>query len=214
MKQLFKGIEYELVSVETMRKSDAHTIATRVPSKELMQRAGRGIFEAAQWKGPVAIVCGKGNNAGDGFVVADLLKHANIECTLFLISDSFSEDGQYFFNIATESGVPSEQFNELTNLSSYKSILDCIFGTGFNGDPKDLYKTAIEAINSAGNNGSYIVSADINSGLNGDTGLGVCFVKSDLTVSIGNFKTGHFAGLSEIAMKDKVNVDIGIEIIE
>lgn len=213
MKQLFKGSEYELVSVETMRKSDAHTIATKIPSKELMQRAGKGIFDAVQWKGPVAIVCGKGNNAGDGFVVAKLLYNAGIECTIFLISDIFSEDGQYFFNKATASGIPSKQFTETTDLSSYKSILDCIFGTGFNGEPKGLYRTAIEAINTAGDNGSYIVSADINSGLNGDTGMGVCYVKSDLTVSIGNFKTGHFTGLCEIAMKDKVNVDIGIEII-
>ena len=59
---------------------------------------------------------------------------------------------------------------------------------------------------------AYVVSADINSGLNGDTGLGTTYVKSDLTVSIGDFKYGHFRGLSKEAMKDKVNVDIGIKI--
>ena len=58
-----------------------------------------------------------------------------------------------------------------------------------------------------------MVSADINSGLNGDTGEGSLFVKSDLTVSIGEFKFGHFIGKAREAMKDKVNVDIGIEII-
>jgi NAD(P)H-hydrate epimerase len=58
-----------------------------------------------------------------------------------------------------------------------------------------------------------VVAADINSGLNGDTGEGSLFVRSDLTVSIGDFKFGHFIGLAEEAMKDKVNVDIGIEII-
>ena len=67
----------------------------------------------------------------------------------------------------------------------------------------------VAAINESG---AYVVSADINSGLNGDTGTGSTYVRSDLTVSIGDFKTGHFLGDSDKAMKDKVNVDIGIEI--
>ena len=68
----------------------------------------------------------------------------------------------------------------------------------------------IEKINASG---AYVVSADINSGLNGDTGLGSTYVRSDLTVSIGTFKYGHFRGLADEAMKEKVNCDIGIEII-
>ena len=74
-------------------------------------------------------------------------------------------------------------------------------------------QTVREAINAAGAAGTYVISCDINSGLNGDTGLGTTYVKSDLTVSIGEFKLGHFRGLAEEAMKAKVNVDIGIEII-
>ena len=57
------------------------------------------------------------------------------------------------------------------------------------------------------------MSADINSGLNGDTGLGDLYVRSDLTVSIGTFKYGHFLGNAKEAMKDKINCDIGIKII-
>ena len=59
----------------------------------------------------------------------------------------------------------------------------------------------------------FVVSADINSGLNGDTGLSDCCVHSDLTVSIGMFKTGHFSGISNEVMKKRINCDIGIEII-
>ena len=66
--------------------------------------------------------------------------------------------------------------------------------------------------NAAGEAGAFVVSADLNSGLNGDTGDGSLFVKSDLTVSIGEFKYGHFIGRADEAMKDKVNVDIGIVI--
>ena len=74
--------------------------------------------------------------------------------------------------------------------------------------------TLIEKINASG---AYVVSADINSGLNGDTGDagedGV-YVCSDLTVSIGYFKYGHFIGESEKAMKAKVNADIGISLVK
>ena len=199
------------VSVEVMRESDAWTIANKIPSKELMFRAGKGIYDAVSWKPPVAIVCGKGNNAGDGYVVAGLLKDAGIDCTLILLADKFSEDGAYYYEQCRTKGIPSVLYDELPPgaLSGYATILDCILGTGFSGDVRGTAHDAIEAINASG---AYIVSADINSGLNGNTGTGTTFVKSDLTVSIGDFKLGHFSGLAGEAMKEKVNVDIGIEI--
>ena len=196
-----------------MRKSDAYTIANKVSSKELMRRAGEGIFLAAEWKAPVAVVCGKGNNAGDGFVVAKLLHGHGISCDLILLSDEFSEDGRYYYDQCTDAGIRAVSWDPQTGpalLRSYASILDCIFGTGFSGTPREPYKSAIEAINASG---AFVVSADINSGLNGDTGLGESFVISDLTVSVGDFKTGHFTGLSDKAVGKIVNVDIGIEII-
>lgn len=197
------------VSVETMRKSDAWTIENKISSKELMKRAGTAIFEAADWKAPVAIVCGKGNNAGDGFVVADLLAEKGISVDIFLLSDSFSEDGKYYHDICEKKGIRNNLFREGMSLKAYGSVLDCIFGTGFSGEPRGIYGAAIDAINVSG---AYVVSADINSGINGDTGLGTKYVKSDLTVSIGTFKPGHFLGNAKEAMKEKVNADIGIEI--
>jgi len=197
-----------VVSVAVMRESDAWTIANKIPSKELMRRAGEGIFKAADWQAPVAIVCGTGNNAGDGYVVADLLHAAGIDCTILLLSEKFSEDGRYYYDICLKHGVKALPFHG-QDLSGYASILDCILGTGFSGEVRGAAKEAIEKINASG---AYVVSADINSGLNGDTGLGTTFVRSDLTVSIGDFKFGHFKGLAEEAMKEKVNVDIGIEI--
>ena len=172
-----KKEEIRTVSVETMRRSDARTIAGGVPAKELMYRVGKGIFEAADWKAPVGIVCGKGNNAGDGFVVALLLHEAGIPC----------------------------------ELTGFGSLLDCLFGTGFSGEVRQPYRRVIERINESG---AYVVSADINSGLNGDTGEGTVCVVSDLTVSVGSYKHGHFRGLADRAMKAKTNVDIGIAIAE
>ena len=196
------------VSTEVMRASDKWTIENLVPSKELMARAGKAIFEQAEWKAPVGIICGKGNNAGDGFVVASLLKDHGIDCEIVLLyEDAFSEDGRYFYDKCLEKGVRTVLTG---NYGAYNTILDCIFGTGFKGEVKEPAKTAIEEINSSD---AYVVSADINSGLNGDTGLGDLYVKSDLTVSIGTFKYGHFLGHAKKAMKNKVNCDIGIKII-
>lgn len=201
-----------VVSVQVMRDSDAWTIAHKISSKELMYRAGKGIFDAGNWKEPVAIVCGKGNNAGDGFVVAKLMKEAGIACSIFLLSDSFSEDGRFYYDQCASSGVTIHKEFDLHELQSFHSILDCIFGTGFKGEPRGIYKDVIYMINNCQAAGTYVVSADINSGLNGDTGLGVTYVRSNLTVSIGDYKYGHFRGLAYEAMQDKVNIDIGIEI--
>ncbi len=221
--------EQKTVSVETMRKSDAYTIEHFVSSKELMRRAGQAIYDSVielspnKWQAPVAIACGKGNNAGDGYVVANLLHSAGIDCTIVLLdSERFSEDGKYYYDICVKKGIPIKAFEEGFSLATFNTILDAILGTGFNGNVQGKTADMINAINARGEQGAYIISADINSGLNGDTGLcgdgsssdNSIYVKSDLTVSIGTFKHGHFLGLYETAMKEKVNCDIGIQIIE
>ena len=62
-----------VITVATMRESDAYTIAKFVPSKTLMYRAAMGVYQAAQWKGPVGILTGGGNNGGDGYALAGIL---------------------------------------------------------------------------------------------------------------------------------------------
>ena len=196
------------VSTEVMRASDKWTIENLVPSRELMARAGKAIFDSCEWNAPVGIICGKGNNAGDGFVVAGLLADQGIDCEIVLLyEDSFSDDGRYFYDICARKGVRTVRTG---NYGKYNTILDCIFGTGFKGEVREPARSAIEQINASS---AYVVSADINSGLNGDTGLGDLYVISDLTVSIGTYKYGHFLGEAEKAMKARVNCDIGIKII-
>lgn len=202
------------VSVETMRKSDAYTIAKLTDSKTLMYRAGKGVFESRQWKGKTAIVCGTGNNAGDGYVLALLLKEANIDCKLFLLKEKFSEDGKYYFDKCVQESIPYAICDENTYFYEYSEIVDCIFGTGFKGEVKGLAGTIIDRINDAALNAdAYVVSVDINSGLDGDCGTTTRCVCSHLTVSIGSFKTGHFLNMGSRVRQKLVNCDIGIEII-
>ncbi len=201
----------EILSVENMRQSDAHTIATEVPSLELMYRAGKAVADTVDWRAPVGIVCGIGNNAGDGYVIALELKKRNIECTILLLEERFSPDGKYYFDKCVEQNIPYEIFTESTDLSRFSTLVDCIFGTGFKGEARGIAKTIIGKYNSSP---AYKISVDINSGMNGNTGMGETIAYSDLTCSIGSFKPGHFLNKAKDVIKDKINLDIGIKPID
>ena len=202
----------DVLSVDNMRKSDAHTISAGTPGRELMMRAARGVFENVDWKAPVAVVCGSGNNAGDGYALALCLDEAGIDCTVICVYDRCSEDGKYYFEKCREIGIPIVMWEDLSaSLAGYATIVDCLLGTGFKGAVRDDLKGVISAINESR---AYIVSVDINSGLNGDTGLATTCVRSDLTVSVGGFKPGHFLNMAKDVMADKINCDIGIEPVD
>ena len=200
-----------ILSVDNMRRSDAQTIAGGIPGRELMFRAGKGIFDRVDWKPPVAIVCGSGNNAGDGFVIAKLLHDAGIACEIILLSEKASEDGAYYLGLCREAGVPVFTWDSALSLQKYGTVADCIFGTGFRGAVQGTAREAIEAINASG---AFVVSADINSGLNGDSGMAECCVRSDITFAIGGWKPGHFLNMAKDVMKEKTNLDIGIEPVD
>lgn len=205
----------KVLSVDNMRKSDAHTIASGVSGKELMYRAATGVVDAMcknkLFTEPVAIVCGAGNNAGDGYAIAKILHDNNIACTIFRLSDKVSPDGSFYLNQCLENKIDVLFCNDDTNFCGYNTIIDCLFGTGFKGDVRGLAAQIIEKINVSK---AYVVSVDINSGLDGDNGLSQLCVKSDLTVSIGDFKPGHFLNQAKDVMKSKCNVDIGITPLE
>ncbi|MBR7097885.1 MAG: NAD(P)H-hydrate dehydratase, partial [Clostridia bacterium] len=114
----------------------------------------------------------------------------------------------YYYGKCKEIGVKVSRFDEKTDFSDCTEIVDCIFGTGFHGMPEGIFADAIKAINQSG---CPVISVDINSGLDGDDGSTVLCVRSNLTVSIGSYKTGHFLGSAKDVIGGLVNVDIGIE---
>ncbi len=201
----------EILSVENMRASDAHTIKTSVPSLELMYRAGKAVADSVEWRAPVGIVCGVGNNAGDGYVIALELRKRGIDCTLLLLSERFSPDGKHYFDQSKAENIPYEICNDNTDLSRFSTLVDCIFGTGFSGEVRGPAKCIIEKYNRTD---AFKVSVDINSGMNGDTGMGETIALSDITCSIGSFKPGHFLNRAKDVIKEKMNLDIGIEPVD
>ncbi|MBQ6846664.1 MAG: NAD(P)H-hydrate epimerase [Oscillospiraceae bacterium] len=196
------------ISVSQMRNSDRYTIENFTSGKELMYRAAMGIYNSADWrKKRIAIVCGSGNNGGDGYALAGILADNGEAPVIFRISEKFSEDGSFYHKQAKKKGVKDVTFTLKNDLSGFDIVVDCILGTGFRGNPEGIVADAINTIN---NSGAYVISADINSGLNGDTGEAQLAVKSDLTVSIGYYKKGMFKGKAPENIGELVNVDIGI----
>ena len=199
----------DCISVENMRQSDAYTIANLVPSLELMRRAAWGVYLAANWRGRVAIVAGSGNNGGDGFALACILREKGIGCAVFTVSQRLSPDSAYYAEKAAAAGVPIHPFTPGC-LDGYDMVVDCLLGTGFQGALRENYRAAIEAINASP---ARVVSVDINSGMNGDTGEAELAVRSDLTVTIGYFKNGLLTENAGRHTDRLVCADIGIVLI-
>lgn len=197
------------ISVENMRLSDAYTIANLVSSLELMYRAAYGVFKAHHWLGSTAIVVGSGNNGGDGFALAWIMKERGFNCTVFTVSQKMSPDSTYYAQKAKDAGVPVLPF-EAGCLNGFSTVVDCLLGTGFSGSVRGTYREAIESINTSD---AYVISVDINSGMNGDTGEAEQAVRSDLTVTIGYVKTGLVTENAGNYMKRLVCVDIGIVLV-
>ena len=222
VKKFFDSFDKDkrVLSVKEMRDADAYTIKNFVDSKELMYRAGEAIFYVGDWNigDRVLIVAGSGNNAGDGYVVADLLNIEGIEVEILLIKDKFSEDGRYYFNRCLQKDIKYTVLDENTDYNTlrgkfdlYDYILDCIYGTGFRGEVREPVYSLIKALNDSK---AFVVSADINSGMNGDTGESNICVNSDLTVSIGFLKKGLVSEEGKKHIGKLVNMDIGIIIEE
>ena len=195
----------EVITVNNMRELDLLTISNGTPGNELMYRAALGVYNSYTWFGTIGIFCGSGNNAGDGYALANILKENGYNVEVILVSDKFSEDGKYYYDKCIELNIPVYKYND--NLNHYDIYVDALLGTGFKGALKKEISDCITYINGVN---KPVISIDINSGLNGDNGLGEVVVKSDLTVSVGYYKPGLFLNKAKDYIKELVNVDIGI----
>lgn len=198
------------ISNDLMRRSDSATIGAGTPSRELMRRAAEALSRAYPWENGAVIVCGVGNNAGDGYALASILKDRGIACRLVLLEGRFSEDGAFYFDECIQKEIPWEIYSDRTDLSGASAIADCIFGTGFRGCAEGRAAELIRAVNEVN---CPVISADINSGMSGDSGLGEPCVRSTLTVAIGSYKYGHFLGNAKDMIGSLTVADIGIAVL-
>ena len=200
----------KVVTAAEMRQIDQDTIeGIGIPGIVLMETAGSAIVRAIEQHYPtcqrIGIFAGKGNNGGDGIVIARQLAYIGRDVLLFLVSpeDSFTGEAHTNLQIAkrlglrieeilTDAALGSDFFAErstsLTHIASCELLVDAIFGTGLRGAVHNPIATVINAINRLP---TPILSVDLPSGLDADTGhpLGVC-VQADRTVTIGLPKRG------------------------
>lgn len=193
-----------------MRKSDEYTVENLTPERQLIKNAAEALFRSARYTPPVCIVCGGGNNGADGFALALLLKKANIRTDICIVTEKLSNEGGYFLSECKNENIPVLSFENI-DMTQYKTVVDCILGTGFRGEVRNEASRAIELINSSD---AYVISADINSGLDSNSGQGNLCVNSDITVALGEYKYGHFLARAKDVMKSKVRCDVGIKVIE
>lgn len=171
-----------------MAYCDRTTIDGGVPSVELMCRVARAVYDSREWRGSVYIICGKGNNGGDGLALADIMEADGIHPKVFLVESPTSTDALYYLNKLREGGF-SEIYDAAGCDYDCDILVDCIFGTGFKGSPDGRYADAIKKINSSR---AYTVCVDIPSGLDGANGLFDVCVKGDETLTVQYPKCGLY----------------------
>ena len=211
-----------LPDAETMRAVDRWAIDERgVPSLDLMERAGAAVartLERISADGPVAVVCGKGNNGGDGLVAARLLRDAGRQVSVLRLAppQEFSGDARKNLDrlrgdapelLANGSGDGIEETGAGA-IAAAAAIVDALLGTGFEGEPRGAMVAAIDAINTSH---GVVVSVDVPSGVAASSGVvrGRA-VRATATVTFHAAKPGLWIRPGKAHAGALETVDIGI----
>jgi len=219
-----------LVTAKEMREMDRQTIeGFGIPGRVLMENAGRGaariFFENFNCDAnkKVGILAGRGNNGGDGFVIARYLLQKGVKVTVYLLSEQSNVKGDAASNLKLLNllDIPVFEIPNKKAFSEHKSSLlhqnvfvDAILGTGLKSDVKGYYEGVIEFIN---NSNKPVFAVDIPSGLNSDTGqpCGSC-IHANTTATFAFAKTGHllFPGVNYTGNLAIVDIGIPSHIVE
>jgi ADP-dependent NAD(P)H-hydrate dehydratase / NAD(P)H-hydrate epimerase len=187
-----------LYSASQVRALDAHAIETLgIPGYTLMKRAGEAALRYLRTRWPMAhrivIVCGPGNNGGDGYVLARFAQAAGLTVTVLGAGavQALRGDARQAYEDFRASGGQVQPFSPPL-LASGELIVDALLGTGIQGAPREDMTEVIRAINAIG---TPVFSLDVPSGLDADTGEAPGeAVRAEATVTFGGLKAGLFVG--------------------
>jgi len=200
---------YEILDDERMRKADAFAVQSGVPSLTLMERAGSGVAHAImrRWAPrPVAVLCGPGNNGGDGYVTARLLAAQGWPVTLFQLGgrSCLQGDSAHMAQRWTGEVKPLDAFRP----DGFEVVIDALFGAGLSRPLDGDARTAVIAANSAA---LVRVAVDVPSGVHGESPKadGVLF-DAALTVTFHRLKPAHLFEPSRGLCGEIICLDIGI----
>jgi hydroxyethylthiazole kinase-like uncharacterized protein yjeF len=213
-----------LVTAEEMRAMDRRTIETfGLPGRLLMENAGRGAtqFMLRTFTGlsdkKVAVIAGRGNNGGDGFVIARCLLQKGVSVRVYLLAESKTVQGDAAanLNLLKPMGIPVDEIPDGKTFKKYKTAMrhqdiwvDAILGTGLKSDVEGYFREIIDFINAQS---KPVFSVDIPSGLDSDTGQprGAC-IRAHATATFGLAKIGHMVLPGAVYTGKLEIVDIGI----
>jgi len=181
-----------------------------IPGLDLMERAGTGLADLAGSlvpEGRVVVLCGKGNNGGDGLVTARVLRSRGREVEVLLLGDAGELRGDALTNLERLPGAGPVPFSR-GGLAGAAGIVDAILGTGFSGEPREPAAGAIAAINAAG---ALVVACDVPSGVDASTGevAGVA-VRASATATFNAGKPGLWIEPGKTHAGEVTVIDIGI----
>lgn len=207
----------KIANGEIMRNIDKFcAYQLKMPSIVLMENAALKVVKNIQQYNSFTIICGKGNNGGDGFAVARHLYACNKFVDAFLVTtdDNMSEDCRTNYNILKNLGVKINKIKEselnllIDSLNKNEVAIDAIFGTGLSKNVEGIYASVISLINE---HSKKIISIDVPSGFNSDNGemLGCC-IAADKTISFQLYKRGFLKYRSELLTGEIIIEDIGI----
>ncbi len=196
------------------RAADAWAIHDRgIASLELMERAGAGLADAIRRRVPegrVVVVAGKGNNGGDGLVVARLLREGGREVDVLLTAAGEELSGDARVNFERLPGPAHPRPFDAGALGGAAGIVDAILGTGVSGEPREPARSAIAAINDA-SAGAVVFACDVPSGVDASTGeVAGDAVVADVTVTFHAAKPGLWISPGKTHAGEVIVMDIGI----
>ncbi|WP_372964351.1 NAD(P)H-hydrate dehydratase [Marinobacter sp.] len=194
-----------LYSADSVRAMDRYLIDQQgIDGFELMQAAARAAFRQLRkhWPapGPMLVLCGAGNNGGDGYLIAANAHRLAIpvECVAVSPSEKLTGDALKAFRVARAEGVPVKEFADLSegelaaNLIKAGIVVDALLGTGVSGAPREPFASVIRAVNDAG---VPVLAVDLPSGLDASTGAAAGeVVRAALTVTFIGAKVGLYTG--------------------
>jgi NAD(P)H-hydrate epimerase len=200
-----------LPDADRMRATDRWAIEERgVPSLELMERAGEGLARTVADvapHGPLAVVCGPGNNGGDGYVAARLLRQAGRDVRVLALTPPEALRGDARVNAERLPGPPPEPF-AAGALDGADGAVDALLGTGSTGAPRPEAAAAIAALNACG---ARVVAADVPSGVDASTGeVAGAAVRAAATATFAAAKPGLWINPGKAHAGEVRVVDIGI----
>jgi NAD(P)H-hydrate epimerase len=201
-----------LPDADEQRALDEWAIEERgIPSLELMERAGTGLADLVDELvvgGEIAVVCGKGNNGGDGYVAARVLRARGRSVQVLTLAPVEELKGDALENARRLAGDPPREFSA-DALEGSGGIVDAIFGTGFSGEPREPAAGAIAAINQADD--AVVVACDMPSGVNGSTGeVAGAAVRANATATFHASKPGLWISPGKDHAGEVRVIDIGI----